>query len=171
MKNLSWIFPLIACALASCQPKASHTAPQRADVDTLLNRWHRAAAAANATDYFAAMTDSAVFLGTDPAERWVKPAFYAFAKPYFDKGKAWNFTPFNRFVSFTDEGKTAYFDELLQTQMGVCRGSGVAQQTAGGWKIAHYNLAVAIHNDLMKEYISLIKKDTLNNYFLKKRND
>jgi hypothetical protein len=28
-----------------------------------------------------------LFIGTDATENWGKPAFQAFAKPYFDKGK------------------------------------------------------------------------------------
>jgi hypothetical protein len=69
------------------------------------------------------MTEDAVFIGTDATENWGKPAFQEFAKPYFDKGKAWNFTVLERHIYF-DQSKKAWFDELLNTQMKICRGSG-----------------------------------------------
>jgi hypothetical protein len=30
------------------------------------------------------------FIGTDATENWNKTQFQAFAKPFFDRGKAWN---------------------------------------------------------------------------------
>jgi hypothetical protein len=48
--------------------------------------------------------DAIIFIGTD-ATRGGKPAFQAFAKPYFDKGKAWSFTALERHI---------YFDERIE---------------------------------------------------------
>lgn len=48
-----------------------------------------------------------------------------FGQNLFDKGKAWNFTALERHIFFDKSGKTAWFDELLNTQMKICRGSGV----------------------------------------------
>jgi len=161
---------LLVALCVACQPKAAPHAtatPSRAVIDTLMNAWHRAAARADAEQFFGAMTENSVYLGTDASERWSKTRFYAFAKPHFDRGKAWNFTPYNREVLFANDS-LAYFDELLRTWMGVCRGSGVVmQQPDGKWKIAHYNLAVTIHNDLITDFVTLIKRDTANNSFLK----
>jgi hypothetical protein len=42
--------------------------------------------------------------------------------------------------------------------MGTCRGSGVLVRREGEWKIAHYNLAVTVPNDLIDEYIGLFNK-------------
>jgi hypothetical protein len=33
----------------------------------------------------------AIFIGTDATENWNKMQFQAFAKPFFDRGKAWSF--------------------------------------------------------------------------------
>jgi hypothetical protein len=93
------------------------------------------------------MTDDAVFIGTDATENWNKKEFAAFAKPYFDKGKAWNFTAIERNVYFSSDGKTAWFDELLNTQMKICRGSGVLLKLENQWKIQHYVLSMTIPND------------------------
>jgi hypothetical protein len=70
--------------------------------------------------------------------------FQEFAKPYFDKGKAWNFTVLERHIYFDQSKKTAWFDELLNTQMKICRGSGVLVKIDGKWKIKHYVLSMTI---------------------------
>jgi ketosteroid isomerase-like protein len=116
-------------------------------INTVLNQWHQAAAEANAANYFGAMTDDAVFIGTDATENWSKTAFQAFAKPFFDKGKAWDFKPIERHVYLSKDGKTAWFDELLNTWMKVCRGSGVLVKVGTKWKIQHYVLSMTIPND------------------------
>src|SRR3954464_8749661 len=113
------------------------------DVATVLDDWHLAAASANEDAYFAALDDHAVFLGTDATERWDKDAFRAFAHPYFAKGKAWNFKVTRRAISFSPDGKVAWFDEDLDTpNLGPCRGSGVLLLEDGRWKIAQYNLTL-----------------------------
>lgn len=116
-------------------------------INTVLNNWHKAAAAANAKSYFGAMTDDAIFIGTDASENWNKTAFEAFAKPYFDKGMAWDFKPLERHVYISKDGKTAWFDELLDTWMKICRGSGVMVKVGDEWKIQHYVLSMTIPND------------------------
>ena len=54
-------------------------------INKMLDAWHQAAANANFNAYFDAMTNDAIFIGTDANENWDKKAFIAFAKPYFDK--------------------------------------------------------------------------------------
>lgn len=117
------------------------------EINNVLNNWHKAAAEANAQKYFDAMTDDAVFIGTDAAENWNKKNFEAFAKPFFDKGKAWNFKPLERHIYFSKDKKTAWFDELLDTWMKVCRGSGVMVKVGKEWKIQHYVLSMTVPND------------------------
>jgi len=55
--------------------------------------------------------------------------------------------------------KTAWFEETLDTWMGDCRGSGVLIYQSSIWKIKHYNLAIAVPNDVVKDYIKLLKKE------------
>jgi hypothetical protein len=116
-------------------------------INALLDNWHNAAAEVRFNDYMNAMTDDAIFIGTDATENWNKKDFMAFAKPYFDKGKAWSFTALERHVYFDKTGRTAWFDELLNTQMKICRGSGVLVKDGKFWKIKHYVLSMTIPND------------------------
>ena len=116
-------------------------------INTVLDNWHKAAATANFESYFGAMTNDAIFIGTDATENWNKKAFQDFAKPFFDRGKAWSFTALERHIYFSKDGKTAWFDELLNTQMKICRGSGVLVKEKKMWKIKHYVLSMTIPND------------------------
>ncbi len=128
-------------------------------LDKLVNEWHLSAAKANFKEYFNATTNDFIFLGTAPGERWKKEEFQSFCKPYFDKGKAWDFKPSNRIWNFTANGTVAYFDEDLDTWMESCRGSGICVLDANGeWKIAYYNLTVLIENEKIKEFIKLRKE-------------
>ena len=131
----------------------------REAIDTLLNTWHHAAATADFETYFNAMSKASVFVGTDAEEHWDKKEFMAFSKPYFDQGKAWAFTPVERHIFISETGETAWFDELLDTWMQLCRGSGVLIKEEGQWKIAHYVLSMTIPNDRVEGAISL-KKET-----------
>ena len=128
---------------------------QEKEINIMLNSWHKAAAEVNYSNYFDLLTDDSIFIGTDATENWTKPAFQAFAKPYFDKGKAWNFTALERHIYFSTDKKMAWFDELLNTQMKICRGSGVLILINGKWKIKHYVLSMTIPNDKTDEVIKI----------------
>ena len=127
----------------------------KTQINMTLDAWHKAAAEANYKNYFDAMTDDAVFIGTDASENWSKSAFEAFAKPYFDKGKAWSFTALERHVYFSEDEKIAWFDELLDTRMKICRGSGVLVFAKNKWKIKQYVLSMTIPNDNTDEIIKI----------------
>ena len=127
-----------------------------------LDAWHQAAANADFDSYFGYMAEDGVYIGTDASENWQNKDFRNFAKPYFDKGKAWDFKVLDRNVYVSDVDKFAWFDELLDTQMGVCRGSGVMKKIDGKWKIKHYVLSVTVPNDQLSEVTQLKKnKDSL----------
>lgn len=139
-------------------------------INQLLDNWHQAAAEANFEAYFGLMTKEAVFLGTDATENWQNQDFRAYAKPHFDRGRAWSFTAVERHIYTEKKAKTAWFDELLDTQMGVCRGSGVLKKIKGQWKIAHYVLSIAVPNEKMADLIKIKKqKDSLLLIALKKK--
>lgn len=128
-------------------------------LNQLVDNWHLSATNADFQKYFNSTTEDFVFLGTAPGERWNKVDFQSFCKPYFDKGKAWDFKPSNRIWNFTANGSVAYFDEDLETWMESSRGSGICVLDANGeWKIAYYNLTVLIENDKIKKFIKLRKK-------------
>src|SRR4051812_8995270 len=89
------------------------------EIDLFIDQWHQAAARADASAFFGAMADSSIYIGTDASERWTKSEFITYAKPYFDKGKAWTFKPYDRDVHLSPDGQFAWFSELLETQMGL----------------------------------------------------
>ncbi|WP_370226783.1 nuclear transport factor 2 family protein [Mesoflavibacter sp.] len=124
-----------------------------------IDAWHEAAANADFDSYFKLMTEDAVFIGTDATENWQLEEFKEFSKPYFDKGKAWSFTSLERNIYLNSNKNLAWFDEILDTQMGLCRGSGVVVLTENGWKIKHYVLSITIPNPKVKNVVN-IKKDT-----------
>ncbi|TDE31356.1 MULTISPECIES: nuclear transport factor 2 family protein [Flavobacterium] len=139
---------------------------EKEKINSVLDTWHKAAAEANYNAYFNLMTDDAVFIGTDATENWNKAAFQAYSKPHFDKGKAWNFTALERHIYFDKTGKTAWFDELLNTQMKICRGSGVLVKTGKEWKIKHYVLSMTIPNENSNEVIKV--KASMEDVMIKK---
>ena len=151
------IVVLIGVVLFGCkskQPKNSENV--KSEINLVLDNWHKAAAEANFNNYFNVMTEDAIYIGTDPTENWNKQEFIKFSKPYFDRGRAWNFTALERNVYFSSDGKTVWFDELLNTQMKICRGSGVlVLDEKGNWKIKHYVLSMTIPNDNTDEVVKI----------------
>jgi ketosteroid isomerase-like protein len=131
---------------------------QKKAINTILDDWHLAASEANFERYFMHFTgDSAIFMGTDATERWTVAEFKPWAKPYFNDGKAWDFTPVERHVYLSDNGQTAWFDESLDTpNLGPARGSGVLVKQTEAWKIAHYNLSIPIPNAIMDTVVTQI---------------
>lgn len=131
---------------------------QAQTVDEVLDDWHDAAAQADFERYFDHFKDDqSIFMGTDATERWTVAEFKPWSKPYFDRGRAWEFTPVDRWVYYSEDGKTAWFDETLETpHMGPCRGSGVLSLTDEGWKITHYNLTVPIPNAILDDVVEQI---------------
>lgn len=128
-----------------------------ARLDTLATRWHQAAARADSAAFFDALTDDAVYIGTDPGEHWTKAEFLAFAAPYFAAGKAWDFTATERHIFFDEDENLAYWDELLTTWMGQCRGTAVVRRDrTGEWKIVHYTLSLSVPNPRMEAVIETI---------------
>ena len=101
------------------------------------------------------MAEESIYIGTDATENWNKKQFQAFAKPYFDRGKAWSFKAIERNIYYSEDGKLVWFDELLSTQMKICRGSGVLMQENGQWKIKHYVLSMTIPNDTTDEVVKI----------------
>jgi hypothetical protein len=127
-------------------------------IDSLLNDWHKNAAMAKLEPFFDFMSDSCIYKGTDKTERWSKSDFHTFCKPFFDKGKAWDFKPLERNIRLDDNLQTAWFDERLNTWMGECKASGVLKKENGEWKLWLYDLSVTIDNDKIKSFIKLTEK-------------
>lgn len=158
---------IFIAVFSSCENKPSNTnelkqASEKEAINTVLDQWHKSASESKYDAYFNAMSNTSIFIGTDASENWSNKDFKVFSKPFFDLGKAWDFKPVKRNIYISADGNFAWFDELLNTWMGVSRGSGVLSKTEGNWKIEHYVLSVTIPNENITEVIALNKeKDSI----------
>jgi SnoaL-like domain len=113
--------------------------------------------AADESRYFGYFAPNGIFMGTDASERWTVTEFRAWAKPQFQRKSARSFRPRDRHIVFSADGKTAWFDEMLDTpNLGLCRASGVLVSLGGQWKIAQYSLSVPIPNALVSAIVKQI---------------
>lgn len=156
-KLILFILFVFTTTIFSCSKKGNFNPDSEIKIlNQFMDDWHHSAAIADENVFFGSLDSNAVYLGTDPEERWTKKEFMDWGLKYFERDTAWAFKPYNRNWQFSNDGKYAWFDELLETHMGICRGSGVVKKYPDGWKIQHYNLAVAIPNDKMNDYRRLI---------------
>ena len=146
---------IVLCVLSTLSLAAQDRDKTEMAINQQLEAWHKAAADANFDAYFELMTDDAVFIGTDADENWQLEAFKAYAKPHFDRGKAWSFSTLERTIYHPKKSKIAWFDELLDTQMGICRGSGVLRLDGKTWKIQHYVLSITVPNENIEALLQI----------------
>ncbi len=165
-KSLLLILPLL---MLSCNNSAEKTSPEansssfnaeeaKKEINDKLEYWHKAAADADFDGYFNHMTEDGIFIGTDATENWNIAEFQNFSKPYFDSGTAWDFKTLERNIYTAEKGEIAWFDELLDTWMGICRGSGVVIKDNGEWKVKHYVLSATIPNEDIQKVIAAKKE-------------
>lgn len=148
---------LFACneAAKKTTDKPVDTKLEEKNISAMLDSFNKAATRADFNTYFGYYTDDAVFTGTDATERWNKKEFMEWAKPIFARGRAWDFTAINRHIYFDQTGNMAWFDELLNTQMKICRGSGVLIKQDSTWKLKQYILTATIPNDKLDSVIPM----------------
>lgn len=142
---------------------ASLAGQQTPDVEVAatLDALHEAASDADGDRYFALFAEEGVFYGTDATERWTVEEFKAYARPFFDQGIGWTYTPTERHVYIADDGSTAWFDErLANAGLGETRGTGVLVLQDGAWKLAQYNLTIPVPNSLAGELVARIRELT-----------
>lgn len=149
---------LLSCNNTNKSNVVSNEADIKIEINEVLDLWHKNAAETNFDAYFNAMSQNSIFIGTDASEVWSVADFKAFSKPYFDRGKAWEFTSVARNIYVDADAKLVWFDELLDTWMGVCRGSGVLKKNETGWLIEHYVLSVTIPNETIDDVIAINKE-------------
>lgn len=171
MKNIILILLLVSLLFA-CQQSTSpaDTTTANKEISNMLDSLNEAAARADFNAYFNYYAEDGIFCGTDATERWDKKQFMAWSKPYFDKGRAWDFTAIDRHIYLDPSGKTAWFDELLSTQMKICRGSGVVVKENNDWKLKQYVLSTTVPNSLV-DTVTVMKtaeEDSLMRVILKK---
>lgn len=162
MKKILLLF-IISILSVSCSQKQKISENEKKviknKINIFLNNWHKAATDADFDNYFGKLDSVSIYIGTDATENWTKKQFETFSKPYFDRGKAWDFRTLERNIYLNKTGNFAWFDELLNTWMGTCRGSGVLEKTENTWKIKHYVLSVPIPNDDIQAVIAAKKKN------------
>jgi hypothetical protein len=149
---------MLLVQLLACQGKkvpSADTARDEKAVSALLDTLNARAARADFTGYFNLYAEASVFMGTDATERWDKKQFMDWSKPIFDRGRAWNFSSLERHIYFDGSGQLAWFDELLNTQMKICRGSGVAVREGNEWKLKQYVLSMTVPNSLVDTLVPL----------------
>jgi hypothetical protein len=150
----------LALAAALVAGPAFAASPDEAAVGRTLDAFHAAAAHSDFKSYFDLFTPDGVFIGTDAHERWTVREFKAYAKPAFDAGKGWVYSPRTRHVTIAAIPCrcVAWFDELLDSKSyGVSRGTGVLIKGPRGWRIAQYALTFPIPNALAKDMTGRIK--------------
>ena len=132
----------------------SKSETDKSEISSMLDNFNIAAANADYVSYFNYFADESTFIGTDATEVWNKKEFMIWAKPHFDKKKTWNFTALKRNIYLNKDGKIAWFDELLDTQMKICRGSGVVEKINGVWKVKQYVLSMTVPNENVDKVVA-----------------
>ncbi len=124
-------------------------------LDSLVNAWHKAASTGDENVFFEMMKPEGIYIGTDPTELWTAEEMEIWAAQYFQRDTAWHFTPIERNWYFSDAADVAWFDELLDTWMGVCRASGVMEKRGQHWQLRHYHLSVTVLNEKMDQLLKI----------------
>jgi len=142
------VFLLSVAILFSCSEFIVDSGSKELEmqINCLLDQWHKDAADAQLEPYLALMHENSVYLGTDGTENWTKTEFRSFCEPHFSKGKAWNFTCLERNVYSSDDQQTVFFDEILKTALGPCRGTGLFMKSNSDWKLKQYVLSILVDN-------------------------
>ena len=155
LRSLLFLLLLVTACADPGKQAAPGNAGEAKQIAAMLDSFNVAAAKADFNTYFGFYTEDAIFTGTDATERWNKKQFMEWAKPIFARGRAWDFKALQRNIYFDETGKLAWFDELLNTQMKICRGSGVLVKEGGAWRVKQYILSTMVPNDLLDTVIKL----------------
>ena len=159
------VLVFVAAAAVACSSAPERAAPPpvpeaafRAQIDAFVDEWHQDAAHARPA-FFDKIAADGIYIGTDKTERWTKEVFREWAKPAFARPVAWAFTPLHRNISFTPDRKVVWFDEQVRSSMGILQASGVIRPTAAGagFEIVHYQLSIAVPNEVIPEVTGVIK--------------
>lgn len=152
------LITLVSCESNEKSNAKTHERPNIENLNRQIDNWHQAATDMDADTYFGMMSPESIFIGTDKTENWTKAEFEALYRPYFAEGKSWDFKRIERNWYFNNEYNIAWFDETLDTWMGVCQSSGVMErQSNGDWLIKHYQLSLTVENDKIDAVIEILK--------------
>jgi hypothetical protein len=152
---------VLVTACANNQPDAAKTAPLTdtqftARINAFVDEWHQDAANARPA-FFDKIASDGIYIGTDKTERWGREAFREWAKPAFARPVAWAFTPLHRYVRFSPERSFIWFDEQVRSSMGILQATGVMRPVAASFEIVHYQLSIAVPNEVIPQVTGTIK--------------
>ncbi len=147
---------LLACLLLLSALGAQAAPGLKQQVNDFVESWHSDAAHSRPA-YFDKIARDGVYIGTDKGEYWRRDAFKTWAAPHFKRKSAWNFKTIRRNIYFSDDRAIIWFDELLDTQMGVCQASGVMRRKGDSFEIVHYQLSMAVPNEVGGQVTRLIR--------------
>lgn len=153
---------LIACcalllSLGALAQTVEADAALKQQVNAFVDEWHDDAAHARLA-YFDKIASDGVYIGTDKTELWHREQFKQWARRFFERKSAWAFKATRRNVYLSPDRQFIWFDELLDTQMGVCQASGVIRRSAKGFEIEHYQLSIAVPNGVAGKVSAAIKE-------------
>jgi len=149
-----------ALLLMTCrhEARAQNRSEAVQEVEAHLDNLHELASTGDFDAYFALYTDDAIFMGTDATERWTIADFKEYARPAFADGHGWTYYMTSRNVFLSEDGDTAWFDEMLENEnLGLTRGTGVLVRQGGAWRIVQYNLTIPVPNQLAREFVGRIR--------------
>lgn len=155
MKKLLAVLCLSLIALTAQASESD--AVLRKQINAFIDEWHDDAANARLA-YFDKIAPNGIYIGTDKNELWNREQFKAWAKRFFDRKSAWSFKSTKRNVYLSPDKRFIWFDELLDTQMGVCQASGVMRKTDKGFEIEHYQLSIAVPNEVADKVTKIVKE-------------
>ena len=135
---------------------ASSEADVTARVNAFVDAWHQDAAHARPA-FFDKIASDGIYIGTDKTERWTREAFREWAKPAFARPVAWAFTPLHRNVRVSPDRTFIWFDEQVRSSMGLLQATGVMRPAADSFEIVHYQLSIAVPNEIIPEVTGAIK--------------
>ncbi len=157
MKKLIISLCLVLFSAGACAQAGTTDAAYRKQIHAFIDEWHDDAANARPA-YFDKIAPTGIYIGTDKTELWNREQFKAWAKRFFDRKSAWSFKSTKRNIYMSADKKFIWFDELLDTQMGVCQASGVMRKTETGFEIEHYQLSIAVPNGVADKVTKLVKE-------------
>ena len=157
MKNFILCICIVLISVGVNAQTTNPDAAYRKQINAFIDEWHDDAAHARLA-YFDKIAPNGIYIGTDKNELWNREQFKAWAKHFFDRKSAWSFKSTKRNVYMSSDKKFIWFDELLDTQMGVCQASGVMRKTDKGFEIEHYQLSIAVPNEIADKVTKLVKE-------------
>lgn len=157
MKHIKLTLVLVSLfSLTSLAQKNKKDSLLKNEINLFMDNWHLFATNVD-TLFFEMIAPNGIYIGTDKTEIWKRDEFKKWAMPFFKRKSAWDFKAIKRNIYFSDDKKYAWFDEQLDTWMGVCQSSGVLKRKGKTWQIEHYQLSVTLPNDVTKDFIKLVK--------------